>query len=879
MDIVVGQLRNLILNQDLQLAPQSQPHLQSAAHSIASATTTTTTTTVTLSHFFNSPNKFISHLLSRYWWLKPQSQRNRTLIYVLALTTLSIYVLLPSLPLYRQHNSKMFSKRPDKHTTGLINLRNDCFANSSLQAYSSLPSLTEYLNHLILSFHQLSDFINEHHLDVDELIRLRLEHNKSLQNSKFKSSNAKFTIPLHLAMANMVKKLQETQMTSKTISVWTFLHELENIFQAKISKSQHDAHELTQLVNETLENENLKLKSFHKYILTNLHRIVPKGEQPSPQDYTELESIHIPEFPFDGLIMGQMVCFSCHGVSKPNFTPFVILTLPTPNTTQCDLEKLLEDNESETIEGYQCLKCRIDKIVANEQEILRQNQGQPRTFASPEEEEFINEIFRLHQGNLCINEDIPEPLEKFIKSYNVNGLDVSKITSTVSKKSHILKPPKIFGLHLSRSKFDGQSVTRNSCMVHFKDSMTLSIGKEYHEKLRDFQQYVQDEEATLIKNLSSKVLTTDENDMEDEEVQRDDFEEKGNEDEEDDLDDGDTTDVGEGGSTTEGDTDFTDDGGDDGDEDEDEDEAGDEGDDQSSLTSAESVPQTITTSSTIRPNEGDSDGQAHTINKAPISAQQTEKLKEQFKKFKFNENDVYKYRLRAIIKHIGSHTQGHYECYKHKPLYVKNSEGNIFKLTPEITDIAGDTHCDVTPVEQPETEKENDEKKDAPEKRSRFSLRSPSVSSGSQDNDEGLRHKFSNLMGRRPSVIQANPRNVEEILQSGLQTPAEILVDDPMKTESHNNFDNAFAQAHFKNSFQENNSGQGANNDTSKSAPQKKVKMKKINSIISHPYWRISDAQVDEVSRATVLAEETSVYMLYYERVDRKQIKHSRKAK
>lgn len=116
----------------------------------------------------------------------------------------------------------MFTKRPDKHTTGLINLRNDCFANSSLQAYSSLPSLTEYLNKFITSFNQLVNFIKSHNINTDELIQLRIEHHKSLQNDKFKSSNQKFDIPLHIAMASMVKKLQETQMTSKTISVWTF---------------------------------------------------------------------------------------------------------------------------------------------------------------------------------------------------------------------------------------------------------------------------------------------------------------------------------------------------------------------------------------------------------------------------------------------------------------------------------------------------------------------------------------------------------------------------------------------------------------------------------------------------------------------------------
>ena len=72
----------------------------------------------------------------------------------------------------------MFSKRPDKYTTGFINLRNDCFANSSLQAYSSLPSLTEYLNKFITCFKKLLEFIETHDIDVQKLIDLRLESNK-----------------------------------------------------------------------------------------------------------------------------------------------------------------------------------------------------------------------------------------------------------------------------------------------------------------------------------------------------------------------------------------------------------------------------------------------------------------------------------------------------------------------------------------------------------------------------------------------------------------------------------------------------------------------------------------------------------------------------
>ena len=77
--------------------------------------------------------------------------------------------------------------------------------------------------------------------------------------------------------------------------------------------------------------------------------------------------------------------------------------------------------------------------------------------------------------------------------------------------------------------------------------------------------------------------------------------------------------------------------------------------------SRETETQSVTTSSTIRPNSGPTGlSQEYSINLAPISHKQTDNLKELFKRFKFNDNDLYKYRLRAVIKHMGSHTQGHY---------------------------------------------------------------------------------------------------------------------------------------------------------------------------------------------------------------------------
>lgn len=709
----------------------------------------------------------LSRRILEYWNSKTISQQ-RFLTFQIATASLIYYIFSPTF-----HPSPvMFSKRPDKHTTGLINLRNDCFANSSLQAYSSLPGLTEYLNNFHKTFRSLEEFITSHDIDVGAILKSR----KST-DSKFKNSMLTFDVPLHTAMATLIKKLQETQLTSRTISVWTFLHCLEGIFSAKISRSQHDAHELTQLINETLEHENLKVKHVYDYLLKNLQKLTSANAS----DYQTLEKVHPVEFPFSGLILTQMRCLSCKGVSKPSFTPFLMLTLCAPELPETDLETLLDENELEQIEGYQCLKCRITKIVGNEDS---QNPSSP----------LVSDLVKLNDDStLCINDDLPEALETFVKNYNVNGLDISRVTSVVFRKTQILKPPKIFGLHLSRSSFAGGNASRNQCRIGFKDNLVLSIGSEFKE----LEKYL--EEDLPSRNTLPTVLTTDVNDMEDEEVQREDIDETGDDTEE---------------EKTESDRTDSDDK-----EDSDTDKTDSDDDDVNSLATSTSYKGSKSTDLTSIHTAGKGTP-TETLNNTPITRDQTLDLKEHFKRFKFNDNDVYKYKLRAVIRHVGSHTQGHYECYKRKPLFVKDAEGNIFKLTPEIEENV-DVETDVSDVS------------------SQKSLENPN-----------MRRKFSTIMGRRPSIFHANPSqsDIQEIVRSGSATPAELLV--------------GMDQDYFSEKL------------SSALKPESKpVKMKKIPSVIKSPFWRISDSSVTEVGKENVLIEKTSVYMLYYERIDRKQIK------
>lgn len=810
-----------------------------------------------------------SPIYSTNWWTSLSKSDKRNLFISIALFSgITYYILSPSL----SSDPTMFTKRPDKYTTGLINMRNDCFANSSLQAYLSLVGLTDYLNSFINSYNEILSYLHSNNIDLNSI--LDNEELQNIANSKFKKTSKlkyKFEIPLHFALAKIIHKLQETQMTSRTISVWTFLHSLEKIFNAKISKSQHDAQELTQLINETLENENI---NFNKIL-----KLLKVETQLNPSNFKKLDKIDVPEFPFSGLQLSQMKCVACSHVSKPHFAPFLMVTLHTPQTFSSNLETLLNENESESIDGYQCIKCRISHIVANENSHEFKN--------DEKESEIINKLVALNNDSrLFINEDLPEDVEDYIKSYKKANLDISSITSTVLRKNQILKPPKIFGLHLSRSSFNGFDITRNSCHVSFKDHLTLSIGQEYHDELKQFKKAASREDDVDQINIKSNILTTDENDMEDEEVQREDYVEKGEEDDDDDDDD-DATDE-------------------------------EEVHDDSSVTSTESEDSVISNGTlkegSVSTNPTSKDTEAaisspklkspETLNNTPITQDQTDHLKRHFRKFKFNDNDVYKYKLKAVIRHQGSHTQGHYECYKAKPLFVKDKEGTIFKLSPEISEdnlndvvynveVAESGSKKATPSSPPTVPNaaESDSngssmsrsasmsRSGSVSRRRKFSLSlngstspdiaptttessPPTIEESSEFKNAGgnnFRRRFSNMMGRRPSVVQADisQANIQEVMQDGLTTPAEFVVDD----------------GYFSNP------GLNTLNEQQSSQPQKdtgnntQIKMKKIPSLIKHPYWRISDAQVSEVSRASVLCETESVYMLYYERVDRKQVK------
>ncbi|SCU91760.1 LAMI_0E07140g1_1 [Lachancea mirantina] len=433
---------------------------------------------------------------------------------VFAFGVVSFYVLLPSLvPLGINNRNDMFSgsKRNDKFTTGLINNRNDCFANSSVQALAGLPKLTLYLNDFLKQIQFLrtlleqNDTRNGDAIDGDEtpagaetpesndehenatpdgtehygvqphLVRPSLQALAKESGDASFSSTATITVlsqaghheevrsgqqeegpaisqassddipevPTHEGLSQILYQLQQLVSSNTYISVWPFLHVLELIFDAKISTGQNDAHELTQVILETLEKENVRVRKFIKDQSLN---------------------VIVPDFPIRGSLADHLICLQCQDSSKVNTHPFTMYPIVVPQEMTANLAEMIAENQTETIEGYSCLCCKIKAIVANERQ--RNYQGN-----TDEENNIVKTLERVIP-EVFINDDLSENLMQYINDYNKDGCDSSAIKSRIVKKTVVVDSPELLILHLSRSVFNGMSYTRNSCNVLFDEILT-----------------------------------------------------------------------------------------------------------------------------------------------------------------------------------------------------------------------------------------------------------------------------------------------------------------------------------------------------------------------------------------------------------------------
>ncbi|AET37416.1 putative ubiquitin-specific protease UBP16 Ecym_1166 [Eremothecium cymbalariae DBVPG len=402
------------------------------------------------------------------------SRYNNTQLLILGgVTVISYYILGPSISGWLSPGSAdMFksSPREDRYTTGLTNSRNDCFANSSIQALASLPALAEYLNGvtevvrstrqalgLLVPRDDAADFSDHGGMPSKKSASpftdpAAVSANCAAANGKEPEGNhvtPDLLLPdlrMHEALSIMIHNLQQPVKNYTQTSLQPLLHTLEQIHNAKISSGQNDAHEFSQILFETLEKERLALKTF--------------------LEKQQLSDIRIPEFPFQGSLATNLICLRCNNSSKVNVHRFTMHSLPVPQMSSASLKDMMFDNQTETIEGYSCISCRLRAILNNERQRDYHN-------VSQEERAKLDDLAKL-LPRICINDDLPEPLELYVKSYHKDGCHIPSLKSRILKRTVVVSSPKVLLLHLSRSVFDGVTYTKNSCNVLFPEDLILN---------------------------------------------------------------------------------------------------------------------------------------------------------------------------------------------------------------------------------------------------------------------------------------------------------------------------------------------------------------------------------------------------------------------
>ncbi|GME94492.1 unnamed protein product [Ambrosiozyma monospora] len=325
----------------------------------------------------------------------------------------------------------------------------------------------------------------------------------------------------------------------------------------------------------------------------------------------------------------------------------MILSLNTPQDSSIDLETLLKRTESEIIDDYSCLKCMIKFILAN-----------PLPRATPQQQQFMQDLKTLNvDPELFINHDLPPLLQSFVDTYP--GAKSPQVKSSVHRIAKVIAPPKILALHLSRSIFAATRAWRNSCNVGFKENLKLAVDDE--DRLK-YEAYVKEMESLREQHdeVAEKLEKIELNDQEEKkklEQTSSAFTEASS------LAKVVVMDLGDDKPTSE----FQEDVPDSTSNSDIDDDLKDEEEEDSpakptrpQLIKRKSSAKATATLKNFLLTPPSSDGSAST---SLLNA-----LKGKSKRI-----SNYKYNLKSVIRHQGSHTLGHYECYRRKPIYYKNA--------------------------------------------------------------------------------------------------------------------------------------------------------------------------------------------------------------
>lgn len=322
------------------------------------------------------------------------------------------YIVYPSVKniLFSKNINGSLASRPDKYTTGLVNKGNYCYANSVIQALSSIDYFSDYINKFVIG------------IDENEISSAGLEKTDTE------------ALLLHRALADLLRKLQMVIFEPTNADIKHLVSVLEWKVSGRLSRAQNDAHEFLQVLLEQLHVE-----------LSNSHKTSSC------------------KFPFAGTIIESYKCLQCQHETAPKKSTFNIFEAPLPQKYEIDLNDVLMRNSNEIIDNYKCMVCLIRSVIT-----LERAHGFSGTAES-----IKGKLLALEKKlpDITINEEFDIELQNYLDTYCKYGFKNNVARRSILKQCKFVNAPDIFVIHLSRSTYNGMTFTRNGCKVHFGETL------------------------------------------------------------------------------------------------------------------------------------------------------------------------------------------------------------------------------------------------------------------------------------------------------------------------------------------------------------------------------------------------------------------------
>lgn len=244
---------------------------------------------------------------------------------------------------------------------------------------------------------------------------------------------------------------------------------------------------------------------------------------------------------------------------------------------------------------------------------------------------------------------------------------------------------------------------------------------------------------------------------------------------------------------------------------------------------------------------------------------------------------VVKYRLKAVIRHQGSHNSGHYECYKAKPMFFKRkSDGSHYNDYPPMPKLIGAVETPVgtpagTAVESPTETPSTEATPSLMDANEAGVLESSALNTSLSSGDDTTVEEEDIATQLGLSISPQSPSRLSEVVgrsRSISGTFDEIPKRSSVKSNSSSTSSRGLGSIRRRVS-----TIIGGKTNTlpmpvlvpSGETPPISLpsisKDKKLASVIKKPFWRISDGKVSECTIENVLTDGKAAYMLMYERV------------